>query len=379
MSDDAQPAPPAPAPPPPKPPADPVNKGVKWVIGLIVISLLWYLLADRFTPYTQQARVQAFVVPVASEVAGRVTRVLVRDNQMVEAGEVLFEVDTEQYRIAVERARADLESTRRQIAASTAGIDSALASLRAAQANELKSQQDRDRLERLYREDPGTISLRRLEVSRATHVQSISQVAAARAEVQRAREQQGGSDEQNALLRSAATALSKAELDLANTRVRALSAGLVTDLRTDVGQFAAAGNPVMTLITIQDVWINAEMTENNLGRVEPDTPVAIVLDALPGEVFAGRVRSVGYGVSVGQSTAPGSLPKVENSRDWLRPAQRFPVIVEFAPGEAARLAKLRGIRVGGQADVMAFPSKGNPLNPLGRLFLFLMSWLSYAY
>lgn len=379
MSDDAQPAPPAPAPPPPKPPADPVNKGVKWVIGLIVLSLLWYLLADRFTPYTQQARVQAFVVPVASEVAGRVTRVLVRDNQMVEAGEVLFEVDTEQYRIAVERARADLESTRRQIAASTAGIDSALASLRAAEANELKSQQDRDRLERLYREDPGTISLRRLEVSRATHVQSISQVAAARAEVQRAREQQGGSDEQNALLRSAATALSKAELDLANTRVRALSAGLVTDLRTDVGQFAAAGNPVMTLITIQDVWINAEMTENNLGRIEPDTPVAIVLDALPGEVFAGRVRSVGYGVSVGQSSAPGSLPKVENSRDWLRPAQRFPVIVEFAPGEAARLARLRGIRVGGQADVMAFPSEGNPLNPLGRLFLFLMSWLSYAY
>lgn len=379
MSDADQPVPPVPTPPAPKPPADPVNKGVRWVVGAILLSLLWYLLADRFTPYTQQARVQAFVVPVAAEVAGRVIRVLVRDNQMVEAGEVLFEVDPGQYQIAVERARADLESTRRQIAASTAGIDSAQASLRAAQANELKSQQDRDRLERLYREDPGTISLRRLEVSRATHVQAISQVAAARAEVQRAREQQGGSEEQNALLRSAATALEKAELDLANTRVRAGSAGMITDLRTDVGQFAAAGNPVMTLITIQDVWISAEMTENNLGRVEPDTPVAIVLDVLPGEVFAGRVRSVGYGVSVGQSTAPGTLPKVENSRDWLRPAQRFPVIVEFAPGEASRLAKLRGIRVGGQADVMAFPTQGNPLNPLGRLFLYLMSWLSYAY
>ncbi|MNQ14663.1 Multidrug resistance protein MdtN [compost metagenome] len=380
MSDAAQPAPPAPPPTPaPKAPVDPVNQGVKWVVGLIVLSLLWYLLADRFTPYTQQARVQALIVPVAAEVAGRVTRVLARNNQMVEAGAVLFEVDPEQYQIAVERARAELESTRRQIAASTAGIDSAQASLRAAQANELKAQQDRERLERLYREDPGTISLRRLEVSRASHVQAISQVAAARAEVQRAREQQGGSDEQNALLRSAATALEKAELDLANTRVRARSAGLITDLRTDVGQFAAAGNPLMTLITIQDVWINAEMTENNLGRIEPDTPVAIVLDVLPGEVFAGRVRSVGYGVSVGQSTAPGTLPNVENSRDWLRPAQRFPVIVEFAPGEAARLARLRGIRVGGQADVMAFPSKGNPLNPLGRLFLYLMSWLSYAY
>jgi len=379
MSDAAQPAPAVPTPPAEKPPADPVNTGVKWVVGLIALSLLWYLLADRFTPYTQQARVQAFVVPVAAEVAGRVTRVLVRDNQMVEAGAVLFEVDPEQYQIAVERARADLESTRRQIAASTAGIESAQASLRAAQANELKARQDRQRLERLYLEDPGTISLRRLEVSRASHVQAMSQVAAARAEVQRAREQQGGSDEQNALLRSAATALKKAELDLANTRVRALSAGLITDLRTDVGQFAVAGNPVMTLITLQDMWISAEMTENNLGRVEPDTPAAIVLDVLPGEVFEGRVRSVGYGVSVGQSTAPGTLPKVENSRDWLRPAQRFPVIVEFAPGEASRLAKLRGIRVGGQADVMAFPTEGNPLNPLGRLYLYLMSWLSYAY
>ncbi len=379
MSDAAQPAPPLPPTPAPKPPADPVNKGVKWVVGLIALSLLWYLLADRFTPYTQQARVQALVVPVAAEVAGRVTRVLARNNQMVEAGAVLFEVDPEQYQIAVERARAELESTRRQIAASTAGIDSAQASLRAAQANELKSQQDRERLERLYREDPGTISLRRLEVSRASHVQAISQVAAASAEVQRAREQQGGSDEQNALLRSATTALKKAELDLANAQVRARSAGLITDLRTDVGQFAAAGNPLMTLITIQDVWISAEMTENNLGRLEPDTPVAIVLDALPGKVLEGRVRSVGYGISVGQSTAPGTLPNVENSRDWLRPAQRFPVIVEFAPGEVSKLAKLRGIRVGGQADVMAFPTQGNPLNPLGRLFLYLMSWLAYAY
>jgi multidrug resistance efflux pump len=380
MSDAVQPAPPVPPPAPaPKPPADPVNTGVKWVVGLIALSLLWYLLADRFTPYTQQARVQALVVPVAAEVAGRVTRVLARNNQMVKAGAVLFEVDPEQYQIAVERARAELESTRRQIAASTAGIDSAQASLRAAQANELRSQQDRERLERLYREDPGTISLRRLEVSRATHVQAISQVAAARAEVQRAREQQGGSDEQNALLRSAATALEKAELDLAHTRVRARSPGLITDLRTDVGQFAAAGTPLMTLITIQDVWISAQMTENNLGRLKPDTPVAIVLDALPGQVLEGRVRSVGYGVSVGQSTAPGTLPTVENSRDWLRPAQRFPVIVEFAPGEVARLAKLRGIRVGGQAEVMAFPTQGNPLNLLGRLFLYLMSWLSYAY
>jgi hypothetical protein len=67
---------------------------------------------------------------------------------------------------------------------------------------------------------------------------------------------------------------------------------------------------------------------------------------------------------------------VQNSRDWLRPAQRFPVIVEFDQGERARL---NNIRAGGQAEVMAFPSDGNPLNPLGRVFFRVMSWVSYVY
>ena len=361
------------------PAADPVKKGIKWVLLLILLSLTWYLLADRFTPYTQQARVGAFVIPVASEVAGRVIRVTVRNNQDVKAGEILFEVDPQPYQIAVDRARADLESTRRQIGASTAGIASAQANLRAAQANELKARQDNQRLEGLYREDPGTISVRLLEVSRANREQAVSQVAAARAEVQRAREQEGGSEEDNALLRSAATALSKAELDLSNTQIRARSAGLITDLRTDAGQFAGAGSPVMTLIAIHDVWISADMTENNLGLVKLDTPVSIVLDALPGEVFEGRVRSVGYGVSVGQTPAPGTLPSVQNSRDWLRPAQRFPVIIEFSPDSLSTLRDSRGIRAGGQAEVMAFPTEANPLNPLGRVFVGFMSWLSYAY
>ena len=374
MSEAAPPSPKA-----PEPPADPAKKGIKWVLLVIVLSLAWYLSADRFTPYTQQARVGAFVIPVAAEVAGRVIRVNVRNNQDVKAGDVLFEVDPQPYQIAVDRARADLESTRRQIGASTAGIASAQANLRAAQANELKARQDNQRLEGLYRDDPGTISVRLLEVSRANREQAVSQVAAARAEVQRAREQEGGSEEDNALLRSAATALSKAELDQANTQVRARSAGLITDLRTDAGQFAAVGSPVMTLIAIHDVWISADMTENNLGLVKVDTPVAIVLDALPGEVFDGRVRSVGYGVSVGQTPAPGTLPSVQNSRDWLRPAQRFPVIIELSDDAKARLRDSRALRAGGQAEVMAFPSQGNPLNPLGRLFLGLMSWLSYAY
>lgn len=370
---------PATPPAPPSPPApgkSAPDRGMRLVLLLIVVSLVWYLLADRFTPYTQQARLQAYVVPVSAEVAGQVKRVAVGNNQEVRKGDVLFELDQEQYRIALQRAEADLDTVRRQIGASTAGIDSAQASLAAAQANERKARQDAERLQRLYQEDPGTVSVRRLESAQATREQAASQVAAARAEVERAREQQGGHDEDNAQLRSATANVAKARLDLTRTTVRADSDGLITDLRTDVGHYVSPGSPVMTLIAIHDLWISADMTENNLGHLRNGTPVLVVLDSLPGELLTGRIRSIGYGVSVGQGTPPGSLPTVQNSREWLRSAQRFPVIVEL---DRDQLESPAGLRVGGQAEVMALPSKGNPLNLLGRVFMWLMSWLSYAY
>lgn len=365
----------APAPKKAAPAASP-DRGIKGVLILIALSLFWYLLADRFTPYTQQARLQAYVVPVSAEVAGQVKRVAVGNNQEVRKGDVLFELDQEQYRIALARAEADLETVRRQIGASTAGIDSAQASLAAAQANERKARQDAERLQRLYQEDPGTVSVRRLESSQATREQAASQVAAARAEVERAREQQGGNEAENAQLRSAAANVEKARLDLARTQVRADSNGLITDLRTDVGHYVGPGSPVMTLIAIHDLWISADMTENNLGHLRQGTPVLVVLDALPGKVLHGSIRSIGYGVSVGQSAPPGSLPTVQNSREWLRSAQRFPVIVGL---DRDQLSGPENLRVGGQAEVMALPTEGNPLNLLGRLFMWLMSWLSYAY
>ena len=79
------------------------------------------------------------------------------------------------------------------------------------------------------------------------------------------------------------------------------ASGTVTDLRTDVGHFAQAGAPVMTLIAIHDLWITADMTENNLGHIDVGDEVAIVLDVLPGEVLKGRVRSVGCGVQSASS------------------------------------------------------------------------------
>ena len=152
--------------------------------------------------------------------------------------------------------------------------------------------------------------------------------------------------------------------------------GSVTDLRTDVGQYAQVGAPAMTLIAIHDLWISADMTENNLGNVKPGDQVAIVLDVMPGEVLKGRVRSVGTGISPGKPPPPGTLPEVENSRDWLRQAQRFPVAVEFDPSERERL---RGVRIGGQADVLVYTGDHPVMNWLAGVFIRLMSYFSYLY
>ncbi|PCJ32273.1 MAG: hemolysin D [Moraxellaceae bacterium] len=354
-----------------------VKRGVGVVLMLIVVSLLWYLTSDRYTPYTSQARVQGFVVGVASKVAGVITKVHVKNNQEVKAGQVLFEVDRANYEIALKKIQSDLESVKRQIGAGSAGIQTAQANLRAAEANKIKAEQDAKRQERLYRKDSGAISVRRLEIARASAAQAIAKVAAAEAEIQRATEQKGGEGEDNAQLKKAKSAVEKAELDLRNTQVVASANGVISDLRADVGQFASAGKPVMTLIAIHDIWISAEFTENNLGNIRVGTPVEIVVDALPGEVFVGKVHSVGLGVAAGQAQPPGNLPSIQNNRDWLRQSQRFPVVIKFDPGQREQLEN--DIRIGGQAEVIAYSENSWLLKYMGKFYIRVMSWFSYAY
>ena len=294
---------------------------------------------------------QAFVVPVAPEVAGRINRVLVKNNQQVVAGQPLFELDDSQYRIALAKARSDYETALDSVNAASAGVSSAEANLRVARAGLLKASQDASRQEKLYQEDPGAISVRRLEIARATLEESRGRVEAAQAQVRQAREQEGGPLDSNAKLLSARQAVEKAELDLQHAVLRAPGRGLVTDLRTDAGQFAPAGTPLLTLIAVHDLWISADMTENNLSQIQPGNTVEIVLDALPGKVFKGRVRSIGRGVSSGESTQ-GGLPTIQNNGDWLRQSQRFPVAIEFEPHALKQVVSRA--RVGGQADVIIY-------------------------
>jgi multidrug resistance efflux pump len=350
--------------------------GASILAVLIVLSLVLYFVGDRLTPYTSQARVQAFIVPVAAEVSGKVVAVHIQNDDAVEPGQPLFNLDPEQFEIALQRAQSDYQSVRQSVGAAVAGVDAARASLLTAQTSFAMAAKDAERQERLHEEDPGAISVRRLEIAQSTREESRTKVARAQADLAKAVESAGEAGDDNAQLRSARAAVQKAELDLSRTRVVAPARGVVTDLRVDVGNFAQAGAPVMTLIAVHDLWISADMTENNLGHIDPGDEAAIVLDVMPGEVIKGRVRSVGGGVGTGQSSAPGTLPTVENSRDWLRQAQRIPVAIEF---DAADIKRLRSVRVGGQADVLVYTDRHPLMNLFGRAYIRVMSWLSYLY
>ena len=346
------------------------------VLILIVASLAWYFVSDRLTPYTSQARIQAFVVPVPAEVSGTVLKVYVKNNDEVQPGQRLFDIEPSQYRIALERSRSDYESVRLSVNASTAAVEAARASLQAAVANHVYARQDATRLEEIHAEDPGALSVRRVQSAQASRITAQSQEKKAEADLRKAQETAGESGEKNAQLLSARAAIEKAELDLKRTQVVAPARGSVTDLRTDVGQFAQAGAPAMTLIAMHDLWISADMTENNLGNIDPGDAAAIVLDVMPGRVFKGRVRSIGGGVGTGQSSPPGTLPTVQNNRDWLRQAQRIPVAVEF---DTSEIQRLHGVRVGGQAEVLVYTGKHPVMNLFGRIYIRVMSWLSYVY
>jgi len=360
---------------PVKAPMDPVRKWTLIVLGACVVLMFWYLVSDRVTPYTTQARVHALVVPVASQVSGIVVDVFVDNNEYVEAGQELFRIDPDTYQLAVETAQANMKSARQAAGVSGAGVDAALASVESARASVVRSDQDAVRLRRIKAEDPGAISDRRLEQAEASVAVTTAQFAAAEANLEKARQDLGDTGDQNSRILQAQAALDQAQLDLSRTTIRAASDGLLTDVRLDRGNFASAGAPQMTFIGVHNIWIQADFTENNLGHIDPGDPVEIVFDALPGRVLSGRIRNTGFGVDI--AAAPlGSLPTVDNSRQWLRDAQRFPVQIEFQlSNEEDRLS----VRVGAQASVMAYTGNNWLFNAAGRIYIRIVSILTYAF
>jgi multidrug resistance efflux pump len=354
---------------------DPVRKWTLIVLGICVVLMFWYLRSDRVTPFTNQARVHALVVPIAAEVSGTVADVFVKNNEYVSAGQELFRIDADKYQLAVETAQANMQSARQATGASTANVEAARASVAAARAGMVRAEQDAVRLTRIKKEDPGAISDRRLEQAESALSVAQSQLVASQANLEKAIQDLGEAGDENSRILQAQAALDQAELDLARTTVRAPDDGLLSDVRVDKGNFAGAGAPLMTFIAIHNIWVQADFTENNLGHIDPGDRVEIVFDSLPGRVISGRVRNTGFGVAV--NSAPlGNLPTIDNDRQWLRDAQRFPVQVAFQLQESD---KRLNIRVGSQASVIVYTGNNWLFNFVGRIYIRVASLLTYAF
>lgn len=354
---------------------DPVRKWTFIVLGLSIALTALYLVADRQTPFTSQARVHAFVVPIAPQVSGNVISVEVQNNHEVEAGQVLIRIDPTDYEIAVAAAEAALQVVQQSIDAGVAGVEAAEANVEAARASRWRSEQDAVRMRRIRDEDPGAISQRRIDQAEASLATATARVAAVSASLESTRSALGEIGENNADLQRAQTALDQARVDLERTVLAAPRDGFVTDMRIDQGIFAAAGAPLMTFIAIHEVWVRADLTENNLGHVDAGDRVELTFDVQPGKIYKGKIRETGFGVQV-DSNPLGTLPTIDNQRNWLRDAQRFPVLIDVETGEDPQQM---GLRVGSQVSVIVYTGNNGLMNFLGRIYIRVVAVMSYAY
>lgn len=350
---------------------DAANVWTKRLLLACAVIWVWHLFADRFTPYSEHTRVRTYVTPVVPQVSGRIAEVNVDFNQWVKAGELLFQIDQADYILARDKAQAAYEQAVQNIGASGDDIVSAEAKLTQTETYLQYAETEAHRYEMLA--GKGVIS-KSEEAKVASEVdRARADVARAKADLSKAETRLGEEGTNNPRVRQAYVNLRKASLDLARTEVRAPSDGAVLNATFSKGQYASAGQPLMTFLDTRLVWLESYIRENSLGHVEPGDEVEISLDKAPGKVFKGKVESVTSGVSWNKSGQSASaLPTISVQEGWMRDAQRFPVVITFSDDSS------KGYRLeGGQADVVIYTGDNFLLNGIGWFQIRLMSYLSY--
>ena len=358
------------------------------VIGVVVLVVVGIFVYRYLISYesTDDAQVDGHINSVSARISGHVINLDVRDNQYVQAGTVLVEIDPSDYQVAYERAKADYEdaqaaaiaagvtvpitsvNTTSQVSATQADVNSAQAGIQVAQqqlaaakaqlqeaeANNMKAQSDLDRYKQLVQKQE--ISEQQFVQATAAAQASAAAVEAARASADAAQHQvtqaQGRLVQAQANWANANTApkqmrvsrakaaealadvqrkkadLDQAELNLEYTKVRAPVNGEVSDRTVEVGQNVAPGQELMKVINLDDVWITANFKETQLKNMRPGQPVTIEVDA-NGRKYNGKVDSI-----AGASGARFSLLPPENATgNYVKVVQRIPVKIDLDPGE----------------------------------------------
>ena len=320
------------------------------IVGLAIVlatlALGVYVVYDLDqSPRTDDAFVRADTIGVASQVSGRIVSLHVRDNQAVKQGDVLFEIDPEPYRHALERARAALDGLEKQIGLTQRDVNAQKFAATAAHANiDRADAQAKQAADTLARIEPllakEYVTAEQVDQARTARRSADAALEVARRDAARARAAVSGVDALVAKLGELRAAVATAEYDLRQTVVRAPFDGRVVDLDIAQGEYAATGRRLFTLIDARAWYVIANFRETALKGIRPGMAAEVYLMSDPGKRLAGTVQSIGFGVfpEEGGSSASG-LPKVPRSINWVRVAQRFPVRirVENPPAELFRI------------------------------------------
>lgn len=273
------------------------------VLAAVSAQFLWRHYVEQI--WTRDARVRAVVINVAPDVSGELTAMKVGDNEAVKMGQLLFEVDPERYRLAVEQAQAEV----------------------------LKQQQELE-----------------LKESEAKRRQRLGQTVISSEEREQARSAAAGA---RAALQVASAQLAIARLNLARAQVTAPMAGVVTHLQSHTGDYAITGKPVVTLVATDSFWVEAYVKETQVHRIAVGDPAWIYLLG-EGSRLNGHVRGIGRGIANSNNdSGEQGLPAVAPTFDWVRLAQRIPVRIELDHPPANLL-----LSAGMTANVRILPASG---------------------
>lgn len=292
-------------------------------LALVAIAAYLYFTAGRYAS-TDDAYVKADKIAISADVGARVVEVDVKDNQQVKAGQILFRLDDSSYRIALERAKAQLASAKLQVDGLRATYRQRQADLKAAEDTLAYMQREADRQQQLLATHVTT--QQKADEARHNLDNARQQVAANQQQIANTLAALGGNPDiptdQHPLVMQAQAQVDQASLDLADTVVRAPVNGYVTMVdKLPVGQYLTAATPAFQLVATDRVWIEANFKETDLTRMRPGQSATVSIDTYPDKTFNARVDSI----SAGTGSEFSVLPPQNATGNWVKIVQRIPV------------------------------------------------------
>ena len=301
------------------------------VVAALVAWLLWYLLVGRWHEDTDDAYVQGNMVSITPQAGGTVVAINAEDGMKVVAGQVLVQLDPNDAKVAFEQARANLAGTVRQVRGLYSAVDAGQAELRARQVALTKAQADVDRRTGLVA--TGAVSAEELAHARDELAAAQAALSSSRGNLSRNRALVDATTvASQPQVQAAAAQLRSAFLNLQRAAIVAPVTGYVAQRHVQLGQRVQPGAALMTVIPLEQAWVEANFKETQLAKMRLGQPVTLTSDVYGDDVeYSGKLSSLGLGTG----SAFSLLPAQNASGNWIKIVQRVPVRIELDPKQLA--------------------------------------------